>query len=116
MKKKIVLIIVSYLVVYLLGVITIPVFRDKKEKTLQDSVIYTIVIDTEYINLREDIDLSTDPIKKVYKGEKYKVVEYYEGNSFNWYRVIYEDYKTGWVASGKEESWVKIEYNESKEV
>ena len=109
MKKKIVWIIVSYLVVYLLGVITIPTLRDKKEKTLQDSVIYTITVDAEYINLREEIDLTEDPIKKVYKGETFRVVEYYEGNSYNWYKVIYEENKTGWLASGKTQSWVKIE-------
>ena len=109
MKKRIVLVIATYIIVYLLGVITIPVLRDHKEKTLQDSVIYTITVDTEYINLREKIDLSNDPIKKVYKGEKFEVIEYYEGNSFNWYRVIYDDYKTGWLASGKEESWVIVE-------
>ena len=109
MKKKIVLIIVSYLIVYLLGVITIPVLRDKREKTLQDSVIYTITVDVEYINLREEIDLYKDPIRKVYKGERFQVIEYYEGNSYNWYRVIYDDYKTGWLASGKVENWVIIE-------
>lgn len=109
MKKRIVLIIATYIVAYLLGVITIPTLRDKREKTLQDSVIYTITVDTEYINLREEIDLYKDPIKKVYKGEKYQVVEYYEGNSYNWYRVIYDEYKTGWLASGKKESWVIVE-------
>ena len=109
MKKKIVLVIVTYIIVYLLGVITIPVLRDKREKTLQDNVIYNVVVDAEYINLREDIDLTTKPIKKVYKGEKFQVVEYYEGNSFNWYKVIYDEYKTGWLASGKEESWVIVE-------
>ena len=66
-------------------------------------------VDNEFINLREDIDLTKDPIRKVYKGEKYQVVEYYEGNSYNWYRVIYDENKTGWLASGKSKSWVIVE-------
>ena len=108
MKKKF-LLIIAFLITYLLGVITIPVLRDKREKTLQDSVIYNVIVDVEYINLREEIDLYKEPIKKVYKGEKYQVVEYYEGNSYNWYRVIYDDYKTGWLASAKTQEWLKIE-------
>ena len=113
MKRKITLIIISYLFAYLLGLITMPIFRTTREKTLQDSIIYDIVVDVEYINLRKDIDLSENPIKKVYKGEKFSVVEYYEGNSFNWYKVIYEDSNTGWLASGKDESWVIVKEKES---
>lgn len=107
--KKILLIILSYIVVFGSGMLALKLMQDNREKTLQDSVIYNIVIDAEYINLRKEINLYDEPIKKVYKGEKFKVVEYYEGNSYNWYKVIYEKNKTGWLASGKTQSWVIIE-------
>ena len=106
MKKKI---LITIALAYVLGVITTPLASLIHKHNLQERVIYTITIDTEYINLRPEIDLNSDIIMKVYKGEQYKVVEYYEGNSYNWYRVIYEDSKTGWLASGKEEPWVIID-------
>ena len=51
-------------------------------------------------------------IKEVYKDEVFDVVKYFEGNSYNWYNIIYEEGKTGWIASGKENSWVKVENKE----
>lgn len=114
MKRKIILIIVSYIVAFMLGILFMPLRNSLKSKTLKERVIYTITIDKQYINLRKDIDLSNDPIMKVYKGEKYQVVEYYEGNSYNWYKIIYEDYKTGWIASDKTEPWVILENKECK--
>lgn len=104
MKKVILLLLIGYV----LGIATIPIFKAFQKKSLTERIIYEITIDTEYINLRDDISLDGDPIRQVYKGEKYQVVEYYEGNSYNWYRVIYDEYKTGWIASGKKEAWVTI--------
>ena len=104
MKKIVLLVIITYI----LGIITPTIYKSIKKDTLENRVIYTITIDNEFINLREDIDLQKDPIMKVYKGEKYQVVEYYEGNAYNWYKVIYDGYKTGWIASGKSKSWVIV--------
>ena len=105
MKKIIIILIIGYI----LGIITIPVYKLTKKETLKERVLYTIRIDNEFINLREDIDLNREPVRKVYKDERFQVVEYYEGNAYNWYRVIYDDYKTGWIASGKSKSWVIVE-------
>lgn len=102
-------IIIGLIIGYILGIITMPIYNVFHKKVLSERVIYTITIDNEFINLREDIDLTRDPIRKVYKGEKYQVVEYYEGNAYNWYRVIYDEDKTGWLASGKSKSWVIVE-------
>lgn len=104
MKKIIILLIVAYV----LGLITIPIINICKTKELKERIIYEITIDIEYINLRSDINLNDEPIMKVYKGETYQVVEYYEGNAYNWYRIIYEENKTGWLASGKTKPWVTI--------
>jgi len=109
MAKKISILIVTYIIVFFIGVIYTNVSHDKEQEKLENKVIYTVTIDAEYINLREEIDLNNKPIKKVYKGEKYQVVEFHEGNTYDWYKVIYEDYKTGWIASGKTTPWVIVE-------
>lgn len=101
-----------YILCFTLGIITAIIIDraiDKLNiKKIKNSVIYEIEIKEEYINLRPEIDLNSEIIKKVYKGQKYQVVEYYEGNVYNWYKIIYDDNKTGWIASSKDNSWVTI--------
>lgn len=104
MKKKIIIIII----IYLLGFFTPIIYTKIRNNNLENKVIYTIIVDTEVINLRPEIDLGSDIIREVYKGEEFKVVSYYEGTNYNWYEVIYEEGKTGWLASGKVQSWVSI--------
>ena len=105
MKKIIICLIIGYV----LGLITMPIYKATRKEVLKERVLYTIRVDNEFINLREDIDLNREPIRKVYKDERFQVVEYYEGNAYNWYRVIYDGDKTGWLASGKTKSWVVVE-------
>lgn len=101
-KKAIIIILI-----YLIGVFTTPAINNIHKKVLENKVIYEIRITTEKINLRPEIDLNSEIIREVYKDETFKVVKYYEGNSYNWYQVIYEEGKTGWLASGKENAWVE---------
>ncbi len=104
MKKKIIVL----LIVYMIGFLTPIVYTKIQNNKLENQVIYSIEIDTEAINLRPEIDLKSEIIRQVFKGEQFKVVKYQEGNNYNWYQVIYEEGKTGWIASGKNISWVKI--------
>lgn len=104
MKKKIIIL----LIIYMLGVLTPITLKKMHKKVLEDSVIYEVRIVAEKINLRPEVSLNTEVIKQVYKDETFKVIKYYEGNSYNWYNVIYEDGKTGWIASGKNNSWVEV--------
>ena len=106
MNKKIIILIITF---YILGIITTPIFKLIVKKNEENRIIYSIIIDTEYINLRDEIDLSKEPIRKVYKGERYQVIDYYEGNVYNWYKVIYDEDKIGFIASDKEDSWVVID-------
>ena len=108
MKKKIIIV----LVIYLLGFLTPIIYTKIKSNNLKNKVIYTITIETEVINLRPEIDLSSDVIRQVFKGEQFEVVSYHEGTNYNWYEVIYEEGKTGWLASGKKISWVSINKEE----
>ena len=107
MKKKIIII----LIVYILGFVTPIIYRNAKKDILENQVIYTITVDREFINMRPEVNLSSDVIRKVYKGEQFKVIKYYEGNSYNWYNVIYDDGQTGWIADTKENDWIIIENN-----
>jgi len=101
--------LIIVLVIYFCGVITIPVLKNIRTFTLKTKVIYSIKIDVEKINLRSEINLSKDTIvREVYKDEMFEVIKYYEGNSYNWYNVIYDDNEVGWIASGKEEPWVTV--------
>lgn len=109
MKKRVIVTMILCLVAFITGFITNDIIINQKNKALKNSILYDVVVDVEYINLRSEIDLTNKPIKKVYKGEKLQVVEYYEGNAYNWYKVIYDENKTGWIASGKDTSWVVIE-------
>jgi len=104
-------IVIALFIGALIGRVSYANDLKRKAKKLENQVIYTITIDNEFINLRPEIDLDSDVIKKVYKGEQYKAVEYHEGNSYNWYKVIYDEGQTGWLASGKKEPWVIIENN-----
>lgn len=111
MKKKIIVL----LIVYIAGFITPIVYTKIQNSKLENQVIYTITIDTEAINLRPEIDLKSDVIRQVYKGEQFKVVKYQEGTNYNWYQVIYDEGKTGWLASGKVKSWVIIDKENENE-
>ena len=107
-KKMILIIIICSILAYVSGILTVVIRQNQKKQELQDSIIYSITIDVETINLRPEIDLDSEIIRKVYKGEVFSVVEYHEGGLYNWYRIIYEDGKAGWVASGKTDPWVHI--------
>lgn len=111
MKKKVLIILIiiaSYLLVYFIGYKKSEIDINNRAKKLKNSVIYEVEVQVAKINLRKSVDLNSDILREVYKGEKLQVVEYYEGNKYNWYKVIYDENKAGWIASGKETSWVSI--------
>ena len=105
MKKKIIICIA----IYILGIMTPIILSNLKKDILHNQVIYKVRINREYINMRAEVNLNSDIIREVYKDEVFEVVKYYEGSIYNWYNIIYEDGKTAWIASSKEDSWVIIE-------
>lgn len=111
MKKIIILvlsIILAMIITYNVGYKKCESDINKKNKELQNSIIYQVEVKVAKINLRKSIDLNSEIIKEVYKGQKLEAVEYFEGNKYNWYKVIYAKGKAGWIASGKTESWVEV--------
>lgn len=111
--KKILINILICILVYILGFVTSNIYINKKNEKYKSEVIYQVRINVEKINLRKDVDLKSSIIKEVYKDEVFDVIKYFEGNSYNWYNIIYEEGKTGWIASGKENSWIKVENKEN---
>ncbi len=107
-KKDIFKITILIVLIYLAGVFTPIAINNVKKEILKAKVIYKVRVDVEKINLRPEIDLNSDIIREVYKDEEFEVVKYYEGNAYNWYQVLYEEGKTGWLASGKENAWVVV--------
>lgn len=111
--KKIITKIAICILFYTLGFISSNIYIEKRNEKIKNSVLYQVKIDVEKINLRKEVDLNKSSIiKEVYKDEVFDVVKYFEGNSYNWYNIIYEEGKTGWIASGKQNSWVKVENKE----
>lgn len=107
--KMIIITFVLCTAFFIAGNITTQTLINLRNKELDNSVIYKVRIDVEKINLRKKIGLDTDIIKEVYKDEIFDVVEYYEGNQYNWYKIVYGNHQTGWIASSKVSSWVKVE-------
>ena len=61
----------------------------------------------EPINVRESAKTKSDSLGTVSKGEVYKVLDVDTSQSvYYWYKIDYKG-KTGWVASGKKNHWVK---------
>lgn len=104
MKKKMIIL----LVIYILGILTPITINKIIEKKIDSEVIYTVTIKQKFINVRPEVDLGSEILTQVLEGETYEVIEYYEGNKYNWYKIRYDKRLTGWIASGKEESWVIV--------
>ena len=69
----------------------------------QDKKAWKVEITTEYINVRDDHNVSkSEKIGKVYNGEKYKVLEIYlDDSKYVWYKIKVNKDLTGWISSGR---------------
>ena len=102
MKKKIVIIIFIILIFILIFTIGSAIIENARA--------WKIEITNEYINVRENHSVYDLQIDTVYQGEKYKVLDIYLDNpNYIWYKIKV-GYNEGWVASDRNEPYVK-EYN-----
>lgn len=77
-------------------------------KLESQDVLYTIQIKTDYINVRNQPTTQAKIAYEVVKGEKYEVIEVFdEDPNYIWYKIIYSDKRTGWIASSITDSWVE---------
>lgn len=77
-------------------------------KIESQDVIFKIAITNDYINVRSQPTINADKIYEATKGEKYDVIEIFdEDDNYTWYKIIFSDRRTGWIASAIENAWVE---------
>ncbi len=70
--------------------------------------LFEVRITNDYINVRTQPTTAANKIYEVVKGEKYKVIEIFdEDPTYIWYKIVFSDRRTGWIASAVENAWVE---------
>ena len=84
------------------------IFLARINKIESQDVLFKITITTDYINVRSQPTVKANKIYKTIKGEKYDVIETFdEDDNYIWYKIIFSDRRTGWIASAIENAWVE---------
>ena len=69
---------------------------------------WKVEITNDYVNVRKDHSVYETQIDKVYKGDTYKVIEIYlDDPNYVWYKIELDGGSEGWIASGRNEPYVK---------
>ena len=69
---------------------------------------WKVEITNNYINVRKDHSVYETQIDTVYKGDTYKVIEIYlDDPNYVWYKIELDNGSEGWIASGRNEPYVK---------
>lgn len=69
---------------------------------------WKVEITNDYVNVRKDHSVYETQIDKVYKGDTYKVIEIYlDDPNYVWYKIELDNGSEGWIASGRNEPYVK---------
>lgn len=75
---------------------------------IKDHYAWKVEIAIEEINVRSKHDLYEAKVGTVYEGEKYNVLEIYlKDKRYVWYKIKYDKGKEGWIASGRNNPYVK---------
>lgn len=84
------------------------IFLARIAKIESQPVLFEIRIKNEYINVRSQPTLTAKKIYEVTKGEKYNVIDTFdEDENYIWYKIIFSDRRTGWIASAIENTWIE---------
>jgi len=71
-------------------------------------VLFEVRIVNDYINVRSQPTTKAKKIYEVVRGEKYEVIEVFEEDiDYIWYKIVFSDRRTGWIASAVENAWVE---------
>ena len=88
-----------------IGIITMHFIEIAKIKKIDNlDVLYQIKITTDYINVREQPTLKAKKITEVLQNEIYEVVEEYQDDEYDWFKIKLQNRRTGWIAS---KDWVE---------
>lgn len=108
--KKAFTIVVLILFGFSLGVLIRNYQLSRHFKRVENTpTIMKIEITKDFINVREQPSTKAKQIFKVLEGETYEVIETMseETGVYDWYKIIFSDRRTGWLASYQFEPWVK---------
>ncbi len=74
----------------------------------QDAHAWKVVIALDEVNVRENHNLYERKMATVYEDQTFNVLEQYlDDPRYVWYKIEYEHGKTGWIASGRNNPYVK---------
>lgn len=126
-KKKIIMIIILFIIS--LGLSGLLIYRnyDKTEEVIvqsneRDETKEQFKVTNEFINIRKENDSQSESLGKVYKDEIYTVLDKKEDEYYLWYQIETTNGIKGYVAVKYEEEFyienleVKIEENNQEKV
>lgn len=84
------------------------IFLARINKIDSQEVLFKVTVTNNYINVRSQPTTNADKVYEAIKGETYKVIEIFdEDPNYTWYKIVFSDRKTGWIASSVLTPWVK---------
>ena len=87
-KKKLILILISIIIIIGIIITSFILFKEDEVQTnLRDENKNQVEIITEYINIRENPNISSDIIGKVYQGEIYDVLSENTTSEYMWIEI-----------------------------
>ena len=104
MKKRLSLVLLCGIV--LLGVCGCGKKIETRQTNTRDENVGQIEVMTEYINIREKKDVSSNVLGKVYKGEIYTIISEDVESSYHWFEIETTNGIKGFI-SGKDD-YVKV--------
>lgn len=109
-KKKIIMIIILFVIT--LGLTGLLIYRnnDKTEEVIvqsneRDETKEQFKVTNEYINIRKENDSQSESLGKVYKDEIYTVLDKKEDEHYLWYQIETSNGIKGYVAAKYEEDF-----------
>ena len=89
------------------GFITNGYENDYLEVSNKTLINKYLEVTAEYINVREKPTTNSNILGKVYRNEKYEILEIKESDNYNWYKIIYNN-KESYIANPKNGQYIKI--------
>lgn len=124
-KKKIILIIIMFVIACILGILLVNKKGNDKEVFIQsndrDMTVDQLEITADEINIRLSNDTKSEKIGKVVKGEIYTIIDSNSDNYYEWYHIKTNNDIEGFIAGkytteeGEVQEYIKILEKETDE-
>lgn len=114
MKNKVIIITMSVICIVTICIMVLVFNKKSNQSNVRDESKSQIEIVNEYINIREERNVNSKVLGKVYKGEIYTVINEYNDTSFVWILIKTSNGIKGYI-SGKEQ-YVKRLYKTNHDI